>query len=106
MDRVKFIEGMNSSLKYTEEERVKILDESLQKVSHHTKSIVAMEEFAELTQQISKQLRGEGNQCGLLEEMADAYLCLYNLGKIYNISDELMWKAIDAKLQSEKERMR
>lgn len=33
-----------------------------------------MEEFAELTQQVSKQIRGYGDRIGLIEEMADAYI--------------------------------
>lgn len=39
-----------------------------------------MEEFAELQQQISKQVRGYGDRIGLLEEMADA------LNKAFGVS--------------------
>lgn len=51
-----------------------------------------MEEFAELTQAISKQIRGYDNRIGLLEEMADAYICLEFLKSIFNITPELLFR--------------
>ena len=60
-----------------------------------------MEEFAELTQAISKQIRGYDNRIGLLEEMADAYICLEFLKSIFNITPEELQKAMDVKLQRE-----
>jgi len=64
-----------------------------------------MEEFAELQQQISKQIRGYGDRLGLLEEMADAYICLDFLQSIFDVKQEDLQKAIDVKLQRERERL-
>ena len=79
-----------------------IIRKSLQKYSWKTKCTVAMEEFAELQQQISKQVRGYGDRIGLLEEMADAYICLNFLESIFDIKPEDLQKAIDVKLERER----
>lgn len=71
-----------------------------------TKCTIAMEEFAELQQQISKQIRGYDDRIGLLEEMADAYIGLEFLKSIFNISEEDMQKAVDAKLERERRKQK
>lgn len=55
-----------------------------------------------LQQQISKQVRGYGDRIGLLEEMADAYICLNFLESIFDIKPEDLQKAIDVKLERER----
>lgn len=65
-----------------------------------------MEEFAELQQQVSKQIRGYGDETGLLEEMTDAYICLNFLESIFNIPKEQLQKAIDVKLYRLKENLK
>ena len=67
---------------------------------------IIKEEFAELTQAISKQIRGYDNRIGLLEEMADAYICLEFLKSIFNITPEELQKAMDVKLQRERNKQR
>jgi hypothetical protein len=71
-----------------------------------TKCTIAMEEFAELQQQISKQIRGYDDRIGLLEEMADAYIGLEFLKSIFNISEEDMQKAVDVKLERERRKQK
>ena len=105
MDRQKFIEGMKSDVSFTTEEGTEILKKGILKSGTNMKCIIAMEEFAELTQEVSKYLRGEGDRYALLEEMADVYLCLDNLKQIFAITDDLVKKVIDVKLQREKERL-
>ena len=89
-------------IQLSEKERKRIIRKSLQKYSWKTKCTVAMEEFAELQQQISKQVRGYGDRIGLLEEMADAYICLNFLESIFDIKPEDLQKAIDVKLERER----
>ena len=107
MDREKFIDKMNRDIHLTDAEREEILQRSLDENGSKIKCIIAMEEFAELQQAVSKMLRygEEADRISLLEEMADAYLCLYNLKRIFEITDDSVWKAIDVKLQREKERL-
>lgn len=103
MNRYKFIQGLNSNLELSEKERRRILRKSVEKDPWKTKCTIVMEEFAELQQQVSKQIRGYGDETGLLEEMADAYICLNFLESIFNIPKEQLQKAIDVKLYRLKE---
>ena len=102
MNRGRFILGLKSDVHFSEKERKQIVRRSLRKNHWKLKCTVAMEEFAELQQQISKQIRGYGDQLGLLEEMADAYICLNFLESIFNIKPEDLQKAIDVKLERER----
>lgn len=62
-----------------------------------TEQIVCMEEYAELSQAISKGLRGKLNRDNLIEEMADVLICINILKQIYKISDAELDKMIDKK---------
>lgn len=104
MNRSRFIQGMNSDIQLSEKERRRIIRRSIERCSWKLKCTIVMEEFAELQQQISKQIRGCGDKLGLLEEMADAYICLKFLESIFDISPDELQKAIDVKLERERER--
>ena len=106
MDRSRFIQGMNSDIELSEKERRRIIRKSVETQPWKLKCTIAMEEFAELTQQISKQIRGYDNRIGLLEEMADAYICLEFLKSIFDITPEELQKAMDIKLQRESNKQR
>ena len=66
--------------------------------------IIAMEEFAECSKEISKQIRGVGDIYHLIEEMADCYICLKQLQDIFRIDDEIIDKYIQEKLDRQRER--
>lgn len=104
MNRSLFLKGLKSDLQLSEKDRRRIIRQSIEKHSWKLKCTVAMEELAELQQQISKQIRGYGDKMGLLEEMADVYICLGYLESIFNIKKEDLQKAIDVKLQRERNR--
>lgn len=106
MNRGRFIQGLKSDIQLSEKERKRIIRRSINKYPWKLKCTIAMEEFAELQQQISKQIRGYGDKLGLLEEMADAYVCLSFLESIFDISQDDLKKAIDVKLQRERENLR
>ena len=74
MDRNRFIQCMKSNIELSDKERRRIIRRSVESQPWKLKCTIAMEEFAELTQAISKQIRGYDNRIGLLEEMADAYI--------------------------------
>lgn len=103
MNRGRFIQGLKSDIQLSEKERKRIIRRSLAKYPWKLKCTIAMEEFAELQQQVSKQIRGYGDRLGLLEEMADAYICLDFLQSIFEVKDEDLQKAIDVKLSRERE---
>ena len=72
----------------------------------HENLIIDMEEMAELTQEISKHIRGKGERYSLIEEMADVQICLYHLQNLYNISDESLNRAVNVKIQRCAQRLR
>lgn len=102
MNRARFIQGMNSDVELSEKERRRIIRASVRRCSWKLKCTIAMEELAELTQQISKQIRGYNNRIGLLEEMADVYICMEHLKLLFNLKDDEVQKAIDVKLERER----
>ena len=106
MNRGRFIQGLKSDVQLSEKERRRIIRNSIKKYPWKLKCTVAMEEFAELQQQVSKQIRGYGDKLGLLEEIADAYICLSFLESIFDVKPEDLQKAIDVKLQRERENVR
>ena len=106
MNRGRFIQGLKSDVQLSEKERRRIIRNSIKKDPWKLKCTVAMEEFAELQQQVSKQIRGYGDKLGLLEEIADAYICLSFLESIFDVKPEDLQKAIDVKLQRERENCR
>ena len=106
MDRNRFIQCMKSNVELSDKERRRIIRKSVESQPWKLKCTIAMEEFAELTQAISKQIRGYDNRIGLLEEMADAYICLEFLKSIFDITPEELQKAMDIKLQRERNKQR
>ena len=50
--------------------------------------MVCMEELSELTQAISKEIRGKDNRSNLVEEMADVLICIEILKQVFEITDE------------------
>ena len=54
----------------------------------HRNLIIAMEEHSELTKEISKSLRGEYDQLGLMEEIVDVEHVIMTLCNVFNISED------------------
>ena len=76
--------------KYTDEEITKILKIQQQENPRRQLYIVA-EEMAELTQEVTKTLRGKRNEIGLQEEFADTFISLkiLYLELQYNLASEI-----------------
>lgn len=103
MNREKFIEGLNSDIAFTDEERAEIYATSIARNSSSIISVIAMEEMAELQQQVSKMLRGRGDMVGLVEEMADVIIATSTLQCVFGVDANVLTKAIDVKLKRIKE---
>ena len=73
MNRERFVNGLKDAPHYSKKQRKNIISRSLKRCNWKTKCTIAMEEFAELQQEVSKQIRGYDDKIGLLEEMADAF---------------------------------
>lgn len=74
------------------------LAESIRLNGKEIKEIITMEELAELSQQVSKDLRGKLDRGHLIEEMADVYICLQMLKLIHEINDNDIQDWIDYKI--------
>ena len=106
MNRERFVNGLKDAPHYSKKQRKNIISRSIKRCNWKTKCTIAMEEFAELQQEVSKHIRGYDDKIGLLEEMADAYICLEFLKSIFNITPEELQKAMDVKLQRERNKQR
>lgn len=60
--------------------------------------IVAMEELSELQKEISKELRGQGDRDGILEELADVMIVCGNIMNLQKITDAELRAATAVKL--------
>lgn len=88
----------------SKEERDSIHRAYIQYHKAHNEDVIysiAMEELAELTQQLSKILRGKEqfNNIALLEEMADVEICIDNLKMLMNTDNEQLEYIKDIKMQ-------
>lgn len=110
MDRAKFKEKLQDRYNYDYLDDSAI-DNVLDLVMENTEPIfstassnsdrqllIAMEELAELSQEISKFLRGKGDRIGLLEELADVSIVLRHTKRILHITEEELNKAMCVKL--------
>ena len=105
MDRNEFIKRLeNASAEIDKEYYNEMIEKviafnSLGDLGIHTNHVISMEEMAELSEEISRKLRGrEESNIGILEEMADVIICIDILRRIFNISDSDLNKALNIKL--------
>ena len=82
-----------------------IVEKTIKHYGKETQSIVVMEECAELIQAISKELRGKSDKKHLAEEMADVYICLELLKRMYEIENSDLQEWINVKQKRALERM-
>ena len=83
----------------TFEKAIAVYGESLQKQ-------VAIEEMAELTKEVCKDIRGKGNRKNILEEIVDVSIMLEQLQIMYGISSSEMLRAVESKVKRLEERLK
>ena len=99
MDRKEFKKRMRSNgTTASKLEIKKVIGDILKSETQSINCVICMEELAELQQEISKQLRNKGDTYGLLEELADVYICLEMLKKMFNYSSYEITRAVEIKL--------
>lgn len=99
MNRQIFVEQIKTATPMSEQQIHKIIVDSINSTDFNgIHLIIAMEELAELAQEISKMLRGKGDINGLLEEVADVETMVYYLKEIFKITDDDIQKALSVKL--------
>lgn len=67
---------------------------------------VAIEEMAELTKEVCKDIRGKGNREHILEEIVDVSIMLEQLQIMYGISSSEMLRAVESKVKRLEERLK
>lgn len=107
MDRGKFISQLNEAEENTDRQWItdvvkKSIESSLKdgNMRGHRNLISVMEELSELSRELSRRLRGKGDQNGILEELADVQLGIYYVQEICGISDSDLNKAVNVKARS------
>lgn len=98
MNRKEFREKMNNYTVMTDAMMENIQALHLKNTSKKEIYIVAMEEMAELQKEISKELRGQGDRDGILEEIADVMIVCANIMNLQRISDVELRTATAIKL--------
>ena len=109
MDHNEFIKNMEkASEDFDKDTALKIIKNSFGKIQHNEDGVVnlviVMEELAELQQQISKCIRGKEDFESLVEELGDVMLGIYYVQEICHISDEMLHKAMNVKLERQDKR--
>lgn len=75
------------------------IEEMIDAFGKDTTLIIAMEELAELQQQLSKVYRGKSDTLNLLEEMADVCICIDLIMKVTQLEPEQLEFWINKKMQ-------
>ena len=109
MDHQEFTKAMKTAEDTVDKERAfQVLRATMGKVKNNDDGtvnlIIVMEELAELQQQLSKYIRGKEDFTGLVEELGDVMLGIYYVQEICGISDELLHKAMNIKLNRQEKR--
>lgn len=118
MDREKFVEELHKMDPDYNPGYVKKpteIDDVMQACIDHAKNnymqdnnmyqlAVVIEEMAELTQELTKMLRGRDNRTGVIEELADVQLCVWVTMKMLGITDKEINQAIQVKSDRQKDK--
>lgn len=86
-------------------EQERILRQNVQRNDTTEELVVIMEELAELSQQISKKIRGKEDKMHLLEEIADVYICLEELKMLNGFTEKEIEIAKSVKLNRIKNKL-
>lgn len=83
----------------TQKQKQEYTQEMIDTLGKETTLVIAMEELAELQQQVSKLYRGKGNIENLVEEIADVYICIDLIMKASGATDEQLENWINKKME-------
>jgi len=77
----------------------------IEKYGKQHQTFVAIEEMAELTKELTKNIRGNDNREGIIEEMADVYICLNQMQLIHGIGLNEIVEMMEKKFKRTEERL-
>lgn len=106
LDREKFISQLSTTEKNIDKQWIMdVMKHSVDSNLHdgnprgHRNLIIVMEELAELSKEISKELRGKGDQYNILEELADVQLSIYYVQEVCGVNNDDLHKAMNIKMR-------
>lgn len=106
LDRHKFISQLSTTQKNIDKQWIMdILKQSVDSnlkdgnPRGHRNLIIVIEELSELSKEISKELRGKGDQYNILEELADVQLGIYYVQEICGVNNDDLHRAINIKIK-------
>lgn len=80
------------------ESHKEILTENIRLHGARMRSAMAVEEMAELTKELMKNIRGDDNRAHIVEEMADVYIVLNGLRILFDITGAEIDDVMDYKM--------
>lgn len=83
----------------TQKQEQQYIKEMIDTLGKETTLVIAMEELAELQQQVSKLYRGKGNIENLTEEIADVCICIDLITKVSGVKEEQLESWINKKME-------
>ena len=96
---------IKKKLKYAKPVNNKTFEEAVDTTIEYSKTstvneevIIAIEELAELQKELTKYIRGEKDNIGIEEEIADVYIILGVIKKLLGLSQEDIDKIISVKI--------
>ena len=99
MNREEFRKKMTTYTAMTDDMMSNIQALNLKNTKKSEIYIIAMEELSELQKKISKELRGQGDRDGILEELADVLIVCGNVVNLQEITDNELRTATAIKLE-------
>lgn len=107
MNREEFIKKFKSAKNTIDKDEIfRVINDSLAVIPNNApgmlNAVIVMEEFSELQKEISKSIRGKMDKVALIEEIADSQLGIFYLMKIFDISEDEIIKAMNIKLERQK----
>lgn len=117
MDKIKFKKEyenkiLNNTPHITEDQLIEDISEFIEYNKSNKEDnilIIAIEEMAELQQELSKIIRGKKevnrDNYSLLEELADVQICINTIKQYSRITDDDLKYAIDVKTERNRERI-
>ena len=89
------------SERYTKHKRIALYGRLLDKYDWRLQVIVAIEEMAELSQELTTVLRHDGviDKGRIVEELADCFIMYEQLGMIFSVQEEEFGEMVNKKME-------
>lgn len=111
MDRIEFMKKFIETKEEMDAEKLtELLNEAITETTEENGNAdvvksICIEELAELSQALTKSIRGKTDGVNILEEIADVTICIYYMKLLFGITDEMIGKAMTVKAEKIEEKL-